>query len=79
MADEKEMIHLKPSDIKYATPEEIAQTTESVIGIDKTLNQANNELTLLKDALDSLASTKNTYDERSDSVRKRMQKLATKL
>ena len=66
-------------DIQHAKPEELAKMTEEVLGVNSTLNKANAELDLLEDALKQLSYTKDTYDAKSGEVRKRMQRLVTKL
>ena len=65
--------------IQHAKPEELAAMTEEVLGVNSNLNKANAELELLDDALKQLSYTKEEYDKKSTEVRKRMQRLVTKL
>ena len=65
--------------IQHAQPEELAAMTEEVLGVNNQLNKANAELDLLDDALKQLSYTKNEYDQKSGEVRKKMQRLVTKL
>jgi len=65
--------------IQHAKAEELSVMTEEVIGVDNELKKANVELDLLDDALKQLSYTKNEYDQKSGEVRKKMQRLVTRL
>ena len=79
MTESKEITPNAVSAIKHAQPEELSVMTEEILGVNSTLNQANAELELLEDALKQLGYTKDAYDQKSTEVRKRMQRLVTKL
>ena len=67
------------SEIKHAEPEEITAMTTAIVETDKALKQCNQELDLLEDALRQLAHTHEQYATKSADVRKRLQRLATRL
>jgi len=65
--------------INNAQPKELSAVTKEVFGANTVLNQANDELDLLEDALKQFEYTKDMYDRRSVEVRNRMQRIVTKL
>ncbi len=65
--------------IQRASAEEISALTETILGVDKDLNQAADELNMLNEALDQLEDTKDIYDYRAMEARGKMQKLMPKL
>jgi chromosome segregation ATPase len=65
--------------IQHAKAEELNMMTEEVINVNTQLSKANSELELLDDALKQLSYTKDEYDKKSTEVRKRMQRLVTRL
>ena len=65
--------------IQHAKAEELNLMTEEVINVNAELSKANSELDLLEDALKQLGYTKDEYDKKSTEVRKRMQRLVTRL
>ena len=65
--------------IQHAKAEELNRMTEEVIAVNTELSKANGELDLLEDALKQLSYTKDAYDKKSTDVRKRMQRLVTRL
>ena len=67
------------SSIQHAKAEELSAMTEEVLGVNNDLNKANAELDLLDDALKQLTTTKDIYDGKSREVRKKMQRLVTRL
>lgn len=79
MADEKEMVHLKPSDIQYATAEDVTETIDAVVEVDKAMRKTTSELKMLGRALDNLKVAKDDYDLHAESARIKMQNMIPRL
>ena len=79
MAEDKAIETSAAKDLRYAKAEELSTMTEEILGVNNELHKANTELDLLEDALKQLEYTKNAYDEKSGNVRKRMQRVVTRL
>lgn len=73
---------MAPSDVKdiqVADHEQVAQMNESVLDVNRQLNQSNVELELLNQSLYDLKKTLDRNEELKSVARARMQKLVTRL
>ncbi len=66
-------------DIQVADHEQVAKMNESVIDVNRQLNQSNVELELLNQSLYDLKKTLDKNEELKGIARARMQKLVTRL